>query len=251
MDYTEQLVLFLVALSANWFSALAGGGAGLIQLPALIFLGLPFPLALATHKIATVALGAGATLRHLKEGHLNLFILALVVAAGAPAVVVGVLFILDVPARYAELTLGLLTLALVLYSFFKPDLGLEAQAKHRTLSGYLIGALGLAVFGFINGALSAGSGLFVTLWLVYWFGLDYKTAVAQTMVAVGLIWNATGALSMGVVSEVKWSWLPALLLGSVLGGFLGAHSSILVGNKIIKRVFELITLIAAIKLLWG
>src|SRR5690554_7490704 len=71
MDYTEQLILFVVAFLANWFSALAGGGAGLIQLPALIFLGLPFPLALATHKIATVALGAGATLRHVREGHLN------------------------------------------------------------------------------------------------------------------------------------------------------------------------------------
>ena len=50
MDYSEQILLFLIAVVANWFSALAGGGAGLIQLPILIFMGLPFPLALATHK---------------------------------------------------------------------------------------------------------------------------------------------------------------------------------------------------------
>ena len=59
MDYTQLVILFLIAIVANWFSALAGGGAGLIQLPLLIFLGLPFPLALATHKVATVALGLG------------------------------------------------------------------------------------------------------------------------------------------------------------------------------------------------
>lgn len=251
MDYTEQIIIFLVALVANWFSALAGGGAGLIQLPALIFLGLPFPLALATHKVATVALGVGATGRHLREGHLDWRIVSLIILAGAPAVVLGVVTILDVPARTAEIILGLLTLALVLYSFFKPNLGLVAEPKHRDATGLLLGALGLFIFAFINGALSAGSGLFVTLWLVYWFGLDYKTAVAQTMLGVGLVWNAVGAFSMGVLAEVQWSWIPALLAGSLLGGYLGAHTSILSGNKVIKRVFELITFIAAVKLLWG
>lgn len=251
MDYTEQIIIFLVALVANWFSALAGGGAGLIQLPALIFLGLPFPLALATHKVATVALGLGATGRHLKEGHLDWRIVLLIVLAGAPAVVFGVMTILDVPARTAEIILGVLTLALVIYSLLKPELGQIAEPKHRDFSGLLIGTIGLFIFGFINGALSAGSGLFVTLWLVYWFGLDYKTAVAQTMLGVGLVWNVVGALSMGVMAEVQWSWIPALLVGSLLGGYLGAHTSILSGNKVIKRVFELITLIAAVKLLWG
>ena len=69
MDYTQHLLLLLIAIAANWFSALAGGGAGLIQLPILIFMGLPFSLALATHKVATVFLGVGATMRHMREKH--------------------------------------------------------------------------------------------------------------------------------------------------------------------------------------
>ena len=60
MELIEQLLLFVVSTVANTFSAYAGGGAGLLQLPALIFLGLPFAIALATHKIASVALGIGA-----------------------------------------------------------------------------------------------------------------------------------------------------------------------------------------------
>ena len=59
-----MLILFIISLIANLLSALAGGGAGLLQLPALLMLGLPFPTALATHKIASVALGAGASIRH-------------------------------------------------------------------------------------------------------------------------------------------------------------------------------------------
>ena len=47
-----QLLLGLIAVVANALSAVAGGGAGLVQLPALILLGLPFASALATHKLA-------------------------------------------------------------------------------------------------------------------------------------------------------------------------------------------------------
>lgn len=250
-EYIEQIALFAIAVIANWFSALAGGGAGLIQLPILIFMGLPFPLALATHKIATVALGVGATARHLREGHLDKTILWLIFLSGVPGVILGALFILDVPARTAEMALGILTLLLSLYSWFKPELGLVTTHKHRDLMGYLMGGSVLFFIGFANGALSAGSGLFVTLWLVYWFGLEYKRAVAQTLVAVGLGWNGAGAITMGAVAEVQWSWIPALVLGSLVGGYLGAHTSIQSDNQMIKRLYEVITFVVAIKLLWG
>ena len=46
-----QFALGAIAVVANALSAFAGGGAGLIQLPALILLGLPFASALATHRI--------------------------------------------------------------------------------------------------------------------------------------------------------------------------------------------------------
>ena len=50
----DHVLIFAISLVANVFSALSGGGAGLIQLPVLIFLGLPFGIALATHKVATI-----------------------------------------------------------------------------------------------------------------------------------------------------------------------------------------------------
>jgi uncharacterized membrane protein YfcA len=67
-DLRVQLGVFTASLVANLLSALAGGGAGLVQLPVLIVLGLSFPLALATRKLASVALGIGATLL-LGPGH--------------------------------------------------------------------------------------------------------------------------------------------------------------------------------------
>jgi uncharacterized membrane protein YfcA len=247
----EQFILFVVSLLANLFSAFAGGGAGLLQLPALIFLGLPFAVALATHKIASVALGIGATVRHLREGGLQRRYVLFILACGLPGVLLGANLILQVPGRYAEVALGVLTVGLGLYSVLKGQMGLQEQPRHREGAGLWIGGSVLFVIGVLNGSLTSGTGLFVTLWLVRWFGADYRQAVAYTLVLVGVAWNGAGALTLGIIGEVRWDWLPVLLLGSLIGGYVGAHLAILKGNRWIKRAFEVITLLVGLKLIWG
>ncbi len=247
----EQFTLFVISLLANLFSAFSGGGAGLVQLPALIFLGLPFGMALATHKIASVALGIGATVRHLREGGLERQFVVFMLLAGVPGVVIGASLILQVPDRLAQIALGVLTLGLGVYSILSPSLGQTYQPTHRNRLGFAIGAVGLFLIGFLNGSLTSGTGLFVTLWLVRWFGLDYRRAVAHTLVMVGVFWNGTGALTLGLLGDVRWDWLPVLLAGSLLGGYLGAHLSIAKGNRWIKRGFEVVTLLVGSKLVLG
>lgn len=247
----EQLALFVISLLANLFSAFAGGGAGLLQLPALIFLGLPFGVALATHKIASVALGVGATVRHLREGGLRRDFALFILASGLPGVLLGASLILRVPGRLAEVALGLLTLGLGFYSIARPSLGLAEQPRNRTGRGLWIGGVGLFGIGVLNGSLTSGTGLFVTLWLVRWFGADYRQAVAYTLVLVGMFWNGAGAVTLGLLGDVRWDWLPALLLGSLLGGYLGAHLAILKGNRWIKRLFETVTILVGLKLVIG
>jgi uncharacterized protein len=247
----EYILLFIVSLIANAFSAFAGGGAGLLQLPALIFLGLPFSVALATHKLASVALGIGATIRHLREGALDLGLVTLLLVAGLPGVLIGANLIVYVPDRTAEISLGVLTLGLGIYSWLQPGLGLKGEVRHRDHVGYVIGGLVLFSIGILNGSLTSGTGLFVTLWLVRWFGLDYRQAVAYTLVLVGVFWNGAGAITLGVLSEIRWVWLPALLAGSLLGGYLGAHLAIIKGNRWIKPSYELLTVLIGAQLIVG
>jgi len=247
----DQIILFVVSLLANTFSAFAGGGAGLLQLPLLIFLGLTFGVALATHKVASVALGVGATVRHLRQGHLEGRFALFILGTGLPGVVLGASVILQIPGRVAEIALGILTLGLGTYSFLRRDLGQESDLRNQSGPGLWFGGLVLFLIGALNGSLTSGTGLFVTLWLVRWFGADYKTAVAYTLVLVGMFWNGAGAVTLGMLGEIRWDWLPALLAGSLLGGYLGAHLAIRKGNRWIKRVFEVVTVLVGIKLILG
>ena len=113
----------------------------------------------------------------------------------------------------------------------------------------LIGVAVIFMIGILNGSLTSGSGLFVTLWLVRWFGLSYPKAVAHTLILVGLAWNGTGALVLGFSGEIRWSWIPALIAGSLAGGYLGAHLSLRKGSRLVKSAFEWLALLMGASLL--
>ena len=245
----EQIGLLLLATTANVLSSLAGGGAGLVQLPVLIFLGLPFATALATHKIATVALGLGASIKHARTGALEWPMALFILGAGLPGVVLGARVVLQLPENLARIALGLLTMGLGLYSIANRSLGQESRALHRNRKGLAVGGLVVLLIGFLNGSLTSGTGLFVTMWLVRWFGFDYKQATAYTLVLVGLFWNGAGALTLTMLTPPQWSWMPALLLGSAIGGYWGAHIAVNKGNTLIKKVFESVTILVGLSLL--
>lgn len=187
-------------------------------MPVLIFLGLPFAVALATHKVASLALGIGATIRHLREEPLERCLMTLILAFGLPGDIVGARVILNMPERAAEVALGLLTAGLGIYSWLNPGPGQGVKPLHFDRRGVFVGGLVLFGIGVLNGSLTSGTGLFVTMWLIRWFGLDYRRAIADQLILVGVFWNGTGALTLGLLGEICWSWLPALLLGALFGG---------------------------------
>ena len=244
-----QLSLAAIAVVANALSAFAGGGAGLVQLPALILLGLPFASALATHKLASVALGLGAAGRHWRASSLDPRLSLLVLLAGLPGVWIGARSVLALPDQVATAALGMLTLSLGVYSARRPELGQSDRVVHHSDSQQLIGVAVLFAIGVLNGSLTSGTGLFVTLWLVRWFGLSYPRAVAHTLILVGLAWNGTGALVLGFSGEIRWSWVPPLIVGSLIGGYLGAHLSLEKGSRLVKRAFESLALLMGASLL--
>lgn len=245
----EDLVLLLIGFAASFFSALAGGGAGLLQFPALILLGLGFAGAVATHKVAVVALGVGSTLRQIREPGIEWRFLALCTLLGLPGVVVGTRLALGIPDRAGELVFGALNIALGLYSIFRPQLGIEDRSRHRQGPGLWIGSGLVFVVGWLTGLVPSGPGVFSTLLFLTWFGLDYRRAVAYTMLMVGLCWNLAGAVTAGLYGPVAWDWMPALLVGGVVGGYLGSHLGLLKGNRFVKRAYETLTLLMGASLI--
>ena len=248
-DILSQIVLGILSVFSNFISALSGGGAGLIQLPALLFLGLPFPKALATHKVASVALGLGASIPHFKRNSLQINYALLILLPGIPGVLLGSYTSSILPTNLSTIILGFLTLLLSFYSINNKKLGGSNNIILISYKRILFGSAGLFIIGFLNGYLSSGTGLFVTLWMITIFNFSFSLAVAYTLIYVGIFWNGIGAISLGMTGNIIWGYVPILIFGSLVGGYFGACFSIIKGSKFIKVVFEFVTCSVGISLL--
>ena len=99
----HNLFIFIISFISNTFSAISGGGAGLIQLPALLLSGIPYYQALATHKVATVALGIGGSMRNFKSLKKDFHVMWQIIFFGTPGVILGASIVKFLPEKYLYL----------------------------------------------------------------------------------------------------------------------------------------------------
>ena len=188
-------------------------------------------------------------MRYLKEDMVQKQFAVFMLLVGVPAVILGSFIAIELPDTLAKKVLGMLTMSLGIYSMFQSQLGQLHTPKNQDKRGLIVGGAWLFFIGFLNGSIASGTGLFATILLVKWFGFDYKRAVAYTLIIVGLFWNGVGGVTLALISEVKWAWIPMLLIGSFVGGYLGAHLAVLKGNLWIKRGYEIVTILVGLNLL--
>ena len=249
IDFLKLFIIFLISLISNTFSAVSGGGAGLIQLPSLILFGSPYYQALATHKIATVALGIGGSMRNLKSLRNDSDVLLQILFFGTPGVILGSTIVRFLSEQYLYLILGFISIILALYSFHKPSLGLNSKASKINYRLKVKFILPIFFVGILNGSVSSGTGLLVTILLINVFEIDFLRAVSLTFFTVGIFWNAIGALFLSRIGLISTNLLVILILGSFLGGYLGAHLSNLKGNLLIKKTFTIVCFLVGFSLL--
>lgn len=229
----QLAVLFAAALIGGTIDAISGGG-GMITLPALLQMGVPPHLALATNKFQGTFGSFSAALNFLRKGMIRL-----------PEVLPGMLFafigafigtrvILYLDAAFLNYLIPVLLGALFLYMLFSPQLG--EQPKKPLLKPALFYLLFGLLIGFYDGFFGPGTGSFWTFALAGILGLPLKTSVAQTKV-----FNFTSNIaSLSVfIFNGNVLFLPALIMaaGMFLGGIIGSNLVIKKDTRFIKKIF--------------
>jgi len=245
----KSISIFLISFFSNTFSAISGGGAGLIQFPALILFGVPYYKALASHKLATVALGIGGSLRNYKSLGNDFFVALQILIIGLPGVIFGSSIVEYISERFLYLFLGFISILLAVYSFLKPNLGLSSVSYKPNLARKIRFFIFIFLIGILNGSISSGTGLLVTILLIKTFKMDFLRAITLTFFTVGIFWNFTGAVFLSKIGSIPSKILILLIIGSFTGGYFGAHLSKLKGNILIKKTFTTVCVLVGISLL--
>ncbi|MDC3019952.1 sulfite exporter TauE/SafE family protein [Prochlorococcus sp. AH-736-E15] len=244
-----SIAIFLLSFFSNTLSAISGGGAGLVQLPALILFGVPYHQALASHKLATVALGIGGSLRNYKSLGTDKIIALQILIFGLPGVIFGASIVEYISEQYLYLFLGIISILLAIYSLLKSNLGLTSDNKKLNFIHKINFLIFTFLIGILNGSISSGTGLLLTILLIRTYGMDFHRAISLTFFTVGIFWNFIGAIFLSRLGSVHSNILLILIIGSFTGGYFGAHLSKLKGNIMIKRSFTIVCLFVGISLL--
>lgn len=214
------LPLFCIAVVAGFIDTLAGGG-GLISLPALMLSGVPPLAALGTNKLQGSMGTATATFILLKNkkiywAHIKPFMLAAFLGAAIGA---GIIQCVNTAALAFVIPIVLLCIAT--YFLISPLFNLNASKPKLTEEKYKTWVL--PAIGCYDGMFGPGTGSFFALAGVALRGqaLIPSTAIAKPL---NFATNVASLMVFLVAGKVVWTIGFSMMLGQVLGAWLGAHS---------------------------
>jgi uncharacterized protein len=246
MDAWWYPALFATGLTAGYVDAIAGGG-GLITVPVLLATGMPPTDALGTNKFQSscgTALATANYARHglLQQGDWTVGILATLIGATAGALVVQ-----RVNADFLRPAIPVLLVLIALYTAFKPDLGRTARPASLPARPFAV-LFGL-LLGFYDGFFGPGTGSFWMMACVLVLGRDLLSATAHTKV-MNLTSNLASLTVFLALGHVRFGVGVTMAAGQILGGWLGAHTAVRGGVRLIRPLFLTVVVILAIRLLW-
>ena len=252
MDIEPRLWLLtaLAGFTAGLIDSIVGGG-GLVLTPAMLNLhpGLQILQAIGTQRTSSI-LGTGvAAWNYLRRIHIERRILLPACIAALSASAVGVQLAKRIDPDTLKWTVLTICVVLALYTVARKDLGLREERrfhpKHESMAAV---GIGLAT-GFYNGLIGPGTGTLMVFAFISFMGLDFLKSSAVSKAT-----NVAADLSSWTVlmlsGYVIWALAVPLIVGNIIGSYIGSHLAIKRGQGFVRAVFLIIVLALIARQAW-
>jgi len=244
--------LSIAGLSVGLLVGMTGMGGGSLMTPMLILLfGFDPKTAVGTDILHGAIFKSFGAFRHRQLGNVHSRLALWMLAGSAPLSLVGV----QIASSFgdgAQSTMGRIVgasliaggIGFLVKTFIRPpQIRRFDLARRDRIAAVIIGA----VFGFVVGLTSVGSGTFFGLAMLLFFPLSARRIVGTDLLhAAMLLWVAgAGHLLHGNVDLHAMAWL---LVGSIPGVLLGSHFSIRIPERALRMAFAFVLILSGIKL---
>lgn len=241
------MAISLLAGVAAGFVAAVTAGAGVISIPALIFLGLSPDKAIATNTLSIFGVLASALPRFSRAKEVRwdtgLKLIPLAVIGGY----IGSKALVHTNANALYTVVGILLLLLVPIILFNGDRGVEGFKASR--GRIALGGLVFFAVMIYGGFFGAAAGIFARYALVFFFGMTYIESSATSLFTSSFL--SLTALAVFVAHGlVNWELGLPMTAGMYVGGAIGAKMALEKGNAWVRIIFVVVIAASAVKLLF-
>lgn len=250
MDVTIGLrmlgVLFFAAMVAGFVDTVAGGG-GLITLPMLLLAQVPPVHALATNKLqgcfGTMTSSYAMLRRRLVRwsGVRGLFAASLIGAA------LGTLAVQHIHEQALDVAIPVVLVVIGLYFLLAPGAG-DIDRCPRIGEGSYRNAV-VPFIGFYDGFFGPGTGSFFSLAGVSLRGQSLVRATANAKL-LNFASNVASLTIFAVGGKVLWLVGGVMVVGQVLGAWLGSHAVVRGGARLIRPLIVLMCTAMVLRYAW-
>jgi uncharacterized membrane protein YfcA len=246
IDPLAYPALTAVAVLTGFIDAIAGGG-GLIMMPALLFAGLSPLQALGTNKLQSM-FGTGTALRNfVRSGFVEWRPNRLTVAVVFIGAVAGAVVVQAIETRILNLIIPALLIAAAIYILISPRMSDEDAQQRLTAEGYAPVGAGV---GFYDGFFGPGTGTFFTASLVALRGYGLTRATANTKL-FNFTSNVASVLLFALGGHMLWLLGLCMAAGAVVGGWIGSHTAMRFGARLIRPLLVIGSIGLTARLLWS
>jgi uncharacterized protein len=243
-------ILLLAAGFAGFVDAVVGGG-GLIQIPAL-FSVLPRELPatiFGTNKLSAVFGTMNAAWRYAARVRMPWRSTLPAALAAFAFSYAGAAAVAWLPKDVLRPLILLLLVASAIYTFRRKDFGAIHRPAHAGAREVVYASLAGAAIGFYDGFFGPGTGSFLILLFIRFFGFDFLHASAAAKV-VNVATNLA-ALSYFVPNGY---WIPVLgvLMAAcnVGGSWIGTHLALKHGSGFVRKIFLVVVAALIARFAW-
>jgi uncharacterized membrane protein YfcA len=237
----------MVGILGGSYGALVGG-TSLITIPVLIFLGLPPHTAIGTDRLGITGLTSMGWYKFHEKGLIHYRIALVMGVAALIGSFLGANLVLQISVALLRKIIAIVTVLILILVVGQPKLGVEKKDRIIKRYEYGIGVFISFIVGIYGGFYGAMAGTFLLYILLLIFKQTFLESTA-TLKLPSFMMTTMAALVFAIKGAIDYPMAAAMFLGCAIGAYVGAHYSDRIGNVWIKRLFILIILIMAIKLL--
>ena len=234
----QGTVALVVAYAAGVINALAAGGT-LVTFPTLIWLGLDSISANATSTVALWPFNIGAGLGYWRETRALPKRMLYMIVPGAVGGFAGALLLRLTPvATFDQLVPYLILFATILFMLNEPIQrllkGLHPEA-HHTAKWFTYALIFELFVGLYGGYFGAGIGIMMLAAFAILGMTDIHQMNALKNILGGSI-NGIAAIYFIWHNMVHWPYVAIMGIGSIAGGFSGAHLARRIGRAMVRKI---------------